>query len=185
MKKTYFVWRDDEGKIFDKGFSIEASAKDDVATMEAVAKYFEALYDENVTYIDGVIRVHCGADIRGIDLRVFKAEFNENYKAAKNHVAEYKEEYTEPEPATDVEPTTEPEKVEPAKKVRRRNRQIIKAMAKCYGNKHAKLQLFGKGKLSTHKNYRGYCRSYTAYKDYKKGGYLPKTLVTKYFPSVA
>lgn len=105
MKKTYFTRRDDEGKIFDKGFCIEASNEKDAKKMDAVAKYLENIYEENVTYFDGVIRVHCAADLRGIDLRLFKSMFNDDYKAAKNHAAEYKEETTEPA-AKDEKPLT-------------------------------------------------------------------------------
>lgn len=97
MKKTYFVRRDDEGKIFDKGFVIEGSTKkDETEFMNAVNEYLTAIYGEDITYFDGIIRVHCNAKTKGIDLRVFKSVFNENYKAAKNYAAENKEEYIEP-----------------------------------------------------------------------------------------
>ena len=110
MKKTYFTRRDDEGKIFDKGFCIEASNEKDAKKMDAVANYLENIYGENFTYIDGVIRVHCAADLRGIDLRVFKTMFNDDYKAAKKHAAEYKEETAEPAASIEPEPAAKEEK---------------------------------------------------------------------------
>ena len=101
MKKTYFVWRDDEGKIFDKGFCIEASNEKDAKKMVSVANYLENIYGEYFTNVDGVIRVHCenAATCRGADLRAFKAVFNEEYKLAKEFAAD-----VEKTPAASIEP---------------------------------------------------------------------------------
>lgn len=147
MKKTYFVKRDEDGGIIDKGFMIEPSAKDDKATMTTAYYYLMSIYDDETTFVDGVIRVHCN-NLHGVDLRVFKSLFNDDYKAMKNYAKTHKDLFADKNDETTNENRGIIEKdengfsvycgpvwyvkeklaVKPVKKVRRRNKQIKKAL---------------------------------------------------------
>ena len=95
MKKTYFTCRDDEGKIFDRGFMIEGQ---DEKELQAVANYLEGIYPELVTFFDGVIKVHYVKNVLGVDVKTFKSVFNMYYADAKKAVAA---ENTEPAASTE------------------------------------------------------------------------------------